>query len=258
MPGFFPCVGRCCPSRSRVDLRNLGRSLILLPVVGNAAEHVTALVVARKNKLDLSLAVAVGSSLQIALFVIPVLVLLAWCIGQPLDLEFDSFETLLVFLTVCVVNWGASSAFPRSNALVLTPFLPLPASHAAIADARTNWMEGAGLMFVYVIIATCVWFCTFHSLFVRRPSLERTRAKSLSRRSRLGSLLPCLSNRPSLVLTSSPASRTTCPNAVPLFVHPQDSPPLCSPPEIDVTHHEQCLKTIPGLYVRAAIPPRLR
>ncbi|BGP33579.1 hypothetical protein JCM10296v2_005383 [Rhodotorula toruloides] len=108
-------------------------ALILLPVVGNAAEHVTALVVARKNKLDLSLAVAVGSSLQIALFVIPVLVLLAWCIGQPLDLEFDSFETLLVFLTVCVVNW-------------------------AIADARTNWMEGAGLMFVYIIIATCVWF----------------------------------------------------------------------------------------------------
>ncbi|GEM12858.1 calciumion transporter [Rhodotorula toruloides] len=106
----------------------------LAPVVGNAAEHVTALVVARKNKLDLSLAVAVGSSLQIALFVIPVLILLGGLIGQPLDLEFDSFETLLVFLTVCVVNW------------------------ATIADGRTNWMEGAGLMFVYIIIATCVWF----------------------------------------------------------------------------------------------------
>ncbi|BGP26009.1 calciumion transporter [Rhodotorula toruloides] len=130
-------------------------ALILLPVVGNAAEHVTALVVARKNKLDLSLAVAVGSSLQIALFVIPVLILLGGLIGQPLDLEFDSFETLLVFLTVCVVNWG------ESQLLSLPLFqanLNLANARAAIADGRTNWMEGAGLMFVYIIIATCVWF----------------------------------------------------------------------------------------------------
>jgi Ca2+:H+ antiporter len=142
MPGFFPCARRCCPSRWRVDLRNLARSLILLPVVGNAAEHVTALVVARKNKLDLSLAVAVGSSLQIALFVIPVLVLLAWCIGQPLDLEFDSFETLLVFLTVCVVNWGASSAFPRSNALILNAF-PTPCAQPLPMRAQTGWKAPA-------------------------------------------------------------------------------------------------------------------
>ncbi|GAA5967431.1 hypothetical protein JCM21900_001264 [Sporobolomyces salmonicolor] len=108
-------------------------ALILLPVVGNAAEHVTAITVATKNKLDLSLAVAVGSSIQIALFVVPVLVLLGWCIGQPLDLFFDPFETLLLFLCICGVNW-------------------------AIADGRTNWLEGLTLMIVYLIISLTVWY----------------------------------------------------------------------------------------------------
>ncbi|GAA5941602.1 hypothetical protein JCM3775_005123 [Rhodotorula graminis] len=108
-------------------------ALILLPVVGNAAEHVTAVTVATRNKLDLSLAVAVGSSIQIALFVIPVLVLLGWAIGQPMDLQFDTFETLLVFLAILVVNF-------------------------AIGDGRSQWMEGIGLMMIYVIIALVVWF----------------------------------------------------------------------------------------------------
>ncbi|GAA5933735.1 uncharacterized protein JCM15063_001398 [Sporobolomyces koalae] len=108
-------------------------ALILLPVVANAAEHVTAITVATKNKLDLSLAVAVGSSIQIALFVVPVLVLIAWCIGQPLDLFFDPFEVLLLFLCVCGVNW-------------------------AIADGRTNWLEGLTLMVVYLIIALTTWY----------------------------------------------------------------------------------------------------
>ncbi|GAA5878619.1 hypothetical protein JCM8547_003846 [Rhodosporidiobolus lusitaniae] len=108
-------------------------ALILLPVVGNSAEHFTAITVATKNKLDLSIAVAVGSSIQIALFVIPVLVLLGWCIGQPLDFLFDPFETLLVFLCVASVNW-------------------------AISDGRTQWMEGMSLMAAYLVIALCAWF----------------------------------------------------------------------------------------------------
>lgn len=116
-------------------------ALILLPLVGNAAEHVTAgefspytpgpnlkrsslrcdtdglrtvsalssfvtVVVSIKDKIDLSLSIAVGSSLQIALFVIPFLVLLAWCIGQPLTLKFDLFETICLFLTILIVNWA--------------------------------------------------------------------------------------------------------------------------------------------------------
>ncbi|BGP49784.1 hypothetical protein JCM10450v2_005689 [Rhodotorula kratochvilovae] len=108
-------------------------ALILLPVVGNAAEHVTAVTVATRNKLDLSLAVAVGSSIQIALFVIPILILLGWAIGQPLDLQFDTFETLLVFLSILVVNF-------------------------AIGDGRSQWLEGMSLMLIYVIIALVTWY----------------------------------------------------------------------------------------------------
>lgn len=63
---------------------------------------IQAITVATKNKLNLSLAVAVGSSIQIAFFVIPVLVLLGWAIGQPLDFDFNTFETLVVFLAGCV------------------------------------------------------------------------------------------------------------------------------------------------------------
>lgn len=108
-------------------------ALILLPLVGNAAEHLTAVVVARRNKLDLSMAVAVGSSIQIALFVIPFLVLLGWCIGQPLTLFFDPFEVVMLFLSVVAVNW-------------------------AIADGKTNWLEGFSLMMAYVIIAVVTFY----------------------------------------------------------------------------------------------------
>merc|ERR1712233_178296 len=63
--------------------------LILLPIVGNAAEHVTACVVAYKDKMDLAIGVAIGSSLQIALFVTPFLVILGWAMGQPMTLHFQ-------------------------------------------------------------------------------------------------------------------------------------------------------------------------
>lgn len=72
--------------------------LILLPIVGNAAEHVTAVTVSVKDKLDLSIGVAVGSSIQIALFVIPMLVILGWILGKPLTLLFDPFESIVLFL----------------------------------------------------------------------------------------------------------------------------------------------------------------
>ena len=78
--------------------------LILLPIVGNAAEHVTAVVVSFKGKMDLALAVAVGSSMQIALLVTPALVILGWIIGQPMTLHFETFETVVFFLSVLVVN----------------------------------------------------------------------------------------------------------------------------------------------------------
>ncbi|ORY32632.1 Sodium/calcium exchanger protein-domain-containing protein [Naematelia encephala] len=107
--------------------------LILLPIVGNAAEHFTAVSVSVKDKIDLSISVAVGSSIQIALFVIPVIELLAWTIGKPLTLLFDPYESIVLFLSVLIVN-------------------------QTLSDGRSNWMEGMILMFLYLIIAVTFWY----------------------------------------------------------------------------------------------------
>ncbi|KIO34797.1 hypothetical protein M407DRAFT_16745 [Tulasnella calospora MUT 4182] len=107
--------------------------LILLPIVGNAAEHVTAVTVSVKDKLDLSIGVAVGSSIQISLLVIPFMVVLGWIIGKPLTLLFDPFEAVVLFLTVITVNY-------------------------VVADGQSNWLEGMILMCLYVVIATALWF----------------------------------------------------------------------------------------------------
>jgi Ca2+:H+ antiporter len=77
--------------------------LIILPIVGNAAEHVTAVTVASKNKMDLAIGVAVGSSIQIALFVTPFIVLLGWAMGREMSLYFTLFETVSLFVSVFVV-----------------------------------------------------------------------------------------------------------------------------------------------------------
>lgn len=96
--------------------------LILLPIVGNAAEHVTAVVVAVKDKMDLAMGVAIGSSMQIALLVTPFLVILGWIIGQPMTLHFQTFETVVFFLSVLVVTY-------------------------VIQDGKSNYLEGAMVSF---------------------------------------------------------------------------------------------------------------
>lgn len=106
--------------------------LILLPIVGNAAEHVTAVVVAYKDKMDLAVGVAIGSSMQIALFVTPFLVMLGWIIGQPMTLHFQGFETVVFFLSVLVVNY-------------------------LIQDGKSNYLEGCMCIGTYVIIALAFW-----------------------------------------------------------------------------------------------------
>jgi Ca2+:H+ antiporter len=78
--------------------------LILIPIVGNAAEHVTAVVVAYKDKMDLAIGVAIGSSLQIALFVTPFLVILGWIMDRKMTLHFETFETVAFFLAALVVT----------------------------------------------------------------------------------------------------------------------------------------------------------
>ncbi|EPS41143.1 hypothetical protein H072_4975 [Dactylellina haptotyla CBS 200.50] len=107
--------------------------LILLPIVGNAAEHVTAVTVAAKNKMDLAIGVAVGSSIQIALFVTPLVVLLGWILDKDMGLYFNIFETVALFTSCFVVNF-----------LVL--------------DGRSNYLEGALLCASYIIIAVAAFF----------------------------------------------------------------------------------------------------
>jgi len=82
--------------------------LILLPIVGNAAEHATAVTVAIKDKMDLAIGVAVGSSLQIALLVLPLMVVIGWIgLGQPADmtLNFDGFQIAVLFISIILVNY---------------------------------------------------------------------------------------------------------------------------------------------------------
>ncbi|KAF9913154.1 hypothetical protein EC991_003614 [Linnemannia zychae] len=107
--------------------------LILLPIVGNAAEHVTAITVAMKNKMDLAIGVAVGSSMQIALFVTPLMVIIGYFIGQPMTLFFNTFETCIMFVSVLIVNY-------------------------LIQDGESNWLEGVQLLSTYVIIAIAVFY----------------------------------------------------------------------------------------------------
>lgn len=99
--------------------------LILIPIVGNAAEHVTAVVVAYKNKMDLAIGVAIGSSLQIALFVTPFLVILGWIMGVEMTLHFKTFETVAFFLSGLVVT-------------------------LLIMDGKSNYLEGALCIGMYV------------------------------------------------------------------------------------------------------------
>jgi Ca2+:H+ antiporter len=106
--------------------------VILLPIVGNAAEHLTAVSVAMKNKMDLSLGVALGSSLQIALLVVPFTVITGWIIEVPMDLNFHPLGTGILLLTVLIVG-------------------------SLTSDGESNWLEGAMLIAAYVMIGITFW-----------------------------------------------------------------------------------------------------
>ena len=118
---------------SKLELSALFTGVIFLPIIGNAAEHATAVIVAMKNKMDLAVSVAVGSSLQIALFVAPVLVVTGWLMGQPMDLDFNPFELVAVAVAVFVAN-------------------------SISADGRSNWLEGSLLLATYVILGLAFYF----------------------------------------------------------------------------------------------------
>ncbi|GHJ90039.1 hypothetical protein NliqN6_6441 [Naganishia liquefaciens] len=102
--------------------------LILLPIVGNAAEHVTSVWMAMKGKMELTIGVSVGSSIQIAAGMIPILTLLAWPMGKPLTLYFADFETIALFASVILVS-------------------------GLLNDGSSNYMEGVMLVALYLVIA---------------------------------------------------------------------------------------------------------
>ena len=107
--------------------------LIILPIVGNATEHATAITVAMKNKMDLAMGVAVGSSVQISIFVAPLTVLIGWGLGKPMSFNFPHFESILFFLSVMVV-------------------------FIILSNSKSNWLEGSMLIQTYIMIAVGFWY----------------------------------------------------------------------------------------------------
>lgn len=106
---------------------------IVVGIVGNAAEHSSAIVLAYKGKIDLSIGIAAGSGTQVALFVVPVLVIAGIVMGQPFTLQFTLFELVTLFLAAIILN-------------------------LIVHDGKSNWFEGAMLVAVYIIIAIGFFF----------------------------------------------------------------------------------------------------
>jgi len=126
-------VGALEPASHQLGFTQVFIGVILVALVGNAAEHSTAVMVAVKNKMDLAYGIAVGSSLQIALLVAPLLVFASYLFGRPLDLIFTPFEVSAVTISVLSVGLVAM-------------------------DGESNWMEGVMLVGVYVMLAIAFFF----------------------------------------------------------------------------------------------------
>ena len=116
-----------------LGLTPLFTGVIVLPLIGGAAEYVTAVSVAIKNNMDLSVSIAMGSSLLVALFMAPLLVLVGLAIGQPMDLDFNLFEAVAVALALVVANLIS-------------------------LDGRSNWLEGTLLLATYTVLGLAFYF----------------------------------------------------------------------------------------------------
>ncbi|GLI66174.1 hypothetical protein VaNZ11_009937 [Volvox africanus] len=106
---------------------------IVLPIAGNACEHMTAVIVATKNKMDLSMGVAIGSSIQVALFAVPLAVVVGWISGHPFSLSFDPFSAMALMLSVAQVNF-------------------------VTAGATSNWLLGVQLMVLFALLSLAYYF----------------------------------------------------------------------------------------------------
>ena len=126
-------VGTIENVRDSVGLTEVFVGVIVVAIVGNAAEHSAAILMAMKNKMDLSVGIAIGSSLQIALFVAPVLIFLSYLFGRPMNLEFTMPEVVAVVASVYIL-------FQISG------------------DGETNWIEGIQLLSVYLILGILFFY----------------------------------------------------------------------------------------------------
>ncbi|WP_293231938.1 calcium/proton exchanger [Microcoleus sp. PH2017_05_CCC_O_A] len=129
-----------------LGLTPLFTGVILLPIVGGAAEYVTAVGVAMKNNMDLSVSVAMGSSLLVALLVAPVLVIIGIVIHQPMDLNFNPFEVVAVAIAVTIANLIS-------------------------LDGRSNWLEGVLLLATYIVLAAAFYFGSPESVVINKPHI---------------------------------------------------------------------------------------
>ena len=107
--------------------------IILLPIVGNAVEHITAVTVAMKDKMDLAMGIALGSSTQISLLVVPLTVLVGWATGVDMTLNFPHFEIIMYILSILTVS-------------------------IVLSNPTCNWLEGSLLITTYFLIAVGFWF----------------------------------------------------------------------------------------------------
>jgi Ca2+:H+ antiporter len=126
-------VGSLEPAIADLGLSKFFVGLILVPIIGNAAEHSSAVLFALKDRVDVTLEIAIGSSVQVALFVAPALVFISLIVGHPMDFIFSPFEVAAVGVSTLIV------------AIV-------------IRDGRSNWLEGAQLLGAYVIMAISFFF----------------------------------------------------------------------------------------------------
>eukprot|EP00968_Pinguiococcus_pyrenoidosus_P025780 scaffold7024_cov229-Pinguiococcus_pyrenoidosus.AAC.1 len=107
--------------------------IILLPVVGNAVEHVTAVTVAMKGKMELSMGIALGSATQVAIFVVPVVVMSGWLMSRNMSLKFPLFEIALYGLALLIVS-------------------------QVVSKGHSNWLEGCMLIMTYILIGVALFY----------------------------------------------------------------------------------------------------
>jgi Ca2+:H+ antiporter len=121
-------VGAIQPLAQQLGWTQLFIGVVVIAIVGNAAEHTSAITMALKNKMDLALQIAIGSATQVAIFVAPVLVFISLFFKTQMDLIFNPFELVSILLSIIIVN-------------------------LVIEDGESNWLEGVQLMIAYLIIA---------------------------------------------------------------------------------------------------------